>query len=291
MADKENIITDWCLGLWDKPTDYILTEGLLDALPTLYQQDEIIFQYNQWKQKWSEKSCTLFSPVWAISDLMNIEIPLSTIKEWDELSYSKWRRKGNWRYVAMWVEHICDCYNASNLAKWHWKVAYYSVDIKDNELVKKILDKRYTICTGYQWNAKYNNDKNDNWVLDGTSFGSSTYWHAVNTIWSINENPARIKDNYYWTSKYNIYDLAHNFSELSCFYDRWYVITKVSEDNFERVKELNEFRTILIQTIEYNSAMWHKTKDVNYQKKLNEMNNANRQKLKDIDEQLKLLVG
>jgi hypothetical protein len=35
--------------------------------------------------------------------------------------------------------------------------------------------------------------------------------------------------------------------------------------------------------------MWHKTKDMNYKKKLNEMNNANRQKLKDIDEQLKLL--
>jgi hypothetical protein len=37
--------------------------------------------------------------------------------------------------------------------------------------------------------------------------------------------------------------------------------------------------------------MWHKTKDVNYQKKLNKMNNANRKKLADIDEQLKLLVG
>ena len=104
MADKENIIIDWCLGLWDKPTDYILTEGLLDALPTLYQQDEIIFQYNQWKQKWSEKSCTLFSPIWAISDLMNIEIPLSTIKVRDEWSYSHWRMKDSWWYVALWVD-------------------------------------------------------------------------------------------------------------------------------------------------------------------------------------------
>ena len=153
------------------------------------------------------------------------------------------------------------------------------------------MDKRYTICTGFQWNAKYSNDKNKDWILDGTEFGTPTYWHAVSAIWSINNNPVRIKDNYYWTSKYNIYDLAHNFSDLNCFYDRGYVITKVSEDNFERVKELNEFRTILIQTIENNSAMWHKTKDVAYQKKLNEMNNANRQKLKDIDEQLKLLVG
>jgi hypothetical protein len=35
--------------------------------------------------------------------------------------------------------------------------------------------------------------------------------------------------------------------------------------------------------------MWHKTKDEKYRKKLNEMNNANRKKLDDINEQLKLL--
>jgi hypothetical protein len=63
----------------------------------------------------------------------------------------------------------------------------------------------------------------------------------------------------------------------------------VKEDNLERVKELNEFRTILIQTIANNSEMRHKTKDVSYQKELNAMNNSNRKKLKDVDEQLKLL--
>jgi hypothetical protein len=60
----------------------------LDALPTLYQQDEIIYQYNQGTQTWSTKSCTLFSPIGAISDLFNVEIPLSTIKKWDDSSYS-----------------------------------------------------------------------------------------------------------------------------------------------------------------------------------------------------------
>jgi hypothetical protein len=35
--------------------------------------------------------------------------------------------------------------------------------------------------------------------------------------------------------------------------------------------------------------MWHKTRDKAYRKKLNEMNNDNRKKLEDINEQLKLL--
>jgi hypothetical protein len=85
--------------------------------------------------------------------------------------------------------------------------------------------------------------------------------------------------------------LANPLSKISCYGPYLYIYTKVSEDNYERVKELNEFKTLLVQTIENNSAMRHKTNDVNYKKKLNEMNNANRKKLNDINEQLKLLVG
>lgn len=282
MEEKE---INGCLGLWAKETDFILTEWLLDALPTLYQQDEIIYQYNQWKQDWSEKSCTLFSPIGAISDLFNVEVPMDVAYVWDKDSYWQWRVKDSWWYVAMWVEHIVWEWNSSEYGKKYWKAAYYSIDLKNDNLVKWILDKRYTICTWYQWNSKYNKDKND-WVLEMTEFGSPTYWHAVSAIWSINDCPQRIKDNYYWISKYNIYDVKHNFSDLDCFYDRWYVITKVAEDALEEVKRLNEFRTNLIKTIELNSAMWHQTKDDNYKSILHYVNEKNRKKLKDCDEQL-----
>ena len=278
-------LNDGCLGLGEKQTDYKLTEWLLDALPTLYQQDEIIFQYNQWNQNWSKKSCTLFSPVWAISDLMNIEIWLDTIKVWDKGSYSKGRKEWEWWWVALWVDYICDCYNASDFAKGHGKVAYYSIDLRDNDLVKKVLDKRYTICTWYQWNAKYNNDKNSDGVLDGTSFGTSTYGHAINVIWGI-KSPARVKDNYYGI-KYNIYDVAHNFSEIPCFFDRWYVITKVAEDKLEEVKRLNEMNTLVVTNIENNSKLWHLTNNQLLKDKLHDMNNQLRITQKDIENELK----
>lgn len=280
-------IENWCLWLWAKKTDFILTEWLLDNLPKLYLQDEIIYQYNQWKQDRSKKSCTLFSPIWAVSSLFNKEIPLEQIKERDEESYNQGRMQDNWRFVALWVDFIVDCWNAEYW-KELWNVAYYSIELKNDELVSKVLAKRYAICTWYQWNQKYNNDKNDNWILDWTSRWYWTYWHAVETIRS-EKNHARIQDNYYWTAKYNIYEVAHKFSEISAFYEMWYVLTKVKEDNLERLKELNSFRTTLIQTIANNSQMRHQTNDVAYQKELNRMNNANRKKLQDIDEQVKLL--
>ena len=277
-----------CLWLGDKPTDFIMTEWLLDAMPKLYQQDEKIYQYNQFNQKRSQKSCTLFSPIWAVSDLWNIEIDLWEIKERDEESYNYWRFVNSGWYVAMWVEHICKMWNKSKHGKELWLVAYYSFELRNNELLKKILDHRYTACIWFRGNQKYQNDKNADWILNGTDWWISTFWHALSTIRST-KNPARIKDNYYWTTKYNIYEVEHNFSEIPCFYDRWFIITKVKEDNLERIKELNEWRTILIHTIEDNSKMWHMTRDEKYKEELHNMNETNRAKLKDIDNQLILL--
>ena len=60
---------------------------------------------------------------------------------------------------------------------------------------------------------------------------------------------------------------------------------------FERVEFWIHLTPLRVQTIANNSAMWHKTRDVVYQKELNNINNKNRKKLNDINEQLKLLVG
>lgn len=281
------IILDWCYWVGEKPTDYKLTEWIADALPTLYQQDEKIYQYNQANQSWSKKSCTLFSPIWALSDLWNIEISLDEIKEWDKESYNKGRREGEWWWVLLGVEHILDCFNKA-YGKKLGKSAFYQIELKNDELVKKILSKRYTICSGYNGNATYNSDYNKDWVLNGTSFGKSTYGHATNVIWSINNNPARVKDNYYGR-KYNIYDVEHSFSEIPCWFNYGYVITKVKEDNFERLKELNEMNTLLVNMIENNSRMRHLTNDKSYKEELHKQNELNRKKQKDVEKQLGLL--
>jgi hypothetical protein len=45
-------------------------------------------------------------------------------------------------------------------------------------------------------------------------------------------------------------------------------------------------KVLTLRMIEDNSAMRHLTNDENYRVKLHDMNNRNREKLKDIDEQL-----
>lgn len=288
MTDLEKDIPNGCYGLWEKQTDYILTEWIADWLPTLYPQDEIIYEYNQWNQTRSQKSCTLFSPIWAISDLFNVEIPLNVIKKWDEDSYNNRRAKDSWWLVSSWVDHICKEWNDSEYGKKYGKVAYYKIDLKDNELVKKILEKRYTICWGYQWNWKYNSDYKADWVLNGTEFGASTYGHAIGIIWST-KYPARIKDNYKGR-KYNIYEVSNWFDKLDCFYTSGYVITKVKDDAEEEIKRLNEIKAKLLVWIPNNSELWHLTNSKEYQEKLHDMNNTFRERLDYIDKRLKELV-
>ena len=299
MADQVLEI-NWCLWDWATSSDFLICNWFDDALPDLYNQDNIIFEYNQNNQSRSKKSCTIFSAVWAISDLFNYEFSLDEIKEIDEISYSRWRFKDNWRWVQSAVKLVADWWNANQkLVSKYWKVAYYRISTIDDKLVSSILDKWYNIMTNINWNTKYQLDYLKDAIVNWTKFWAATYWHALNLV-TINLKKIDwvvcVKDNYKWRvinswkEDCNIYSLEHYPSEISVFWSNWYIYTKVKEDNFKRVYELNEFKTLLIQTIANNSAMRHKSRDVNYQKKLNEMNNANRKKLDDIDEQLKLLA-
>jgi len=137
--------------------------------------------------------------------------------------------------------------------------------------------------TSFQGNFSYIKDYQADLVLNGTKFGTSTFWHAIN-VRKINGKRC-CKDSAKGTD-HNIYELEHTLSEIACYSSNAYIYTKVSEDKLEDVKRLNEFRTILIRWIEDNSSMWHLTNDENYKNKLHAMNEANRSKLKDVETQL-----
>lgn len=87
-------------------------------------------------------------------------------------------------------------------------------------------------------------------------------------------------------SEHNVYELEHTLKEITCYYENAYIYTKVKEDKLEDVKRLNEFRTLLLATIEANSKLRHLTNDKAYQEKLHDVNEINRKKVKDIDAQL-----
>lgn len=274
-------IENGCLWIWETDTDYLLCEWDIEWLPTLYEQDDEIYEYNQRNQTWSRKSCTIFSAVGAVSDLFNYKFSLDEIKEIDEMSYQRGRVKwSGWR-VKEAIDLVRDWWNNNKkLTDKYGKVAYYRVEIPNSETLEKITNKWYWVCTWYYGNAKWNSDYQADWVLNGTEFWVTTYWHAINLRkwWTI-------KDNYYW-DKYNIYKLGHKPSEIKWFHAFGYLYTKVREDALDEIKRLNELKTKVVQVAELNSQIWHLVNDTTYKNKLHEMNTANRKKLSDIESQL-----
>lgn len=278
MEDIEN----GCLWLWEQDTDYTLCEWFEDSLPKLVKQDEVRFFYNQYINSWSTVSCTIFAAVGMISDLFNYQFSYDEIKEIDEMSYTRWRIRGQGWYVQSAVKLVADRWNNNKkLTEKYGKVAYYRLSKYDDEVIESVLDKLYTLDTNYQGNKKYWEDKRD-WVLDGTDFWPATYGHSVDII--SNNWKRSVKDS--WSTN-QIYELKHKISQIKCYGSFLYLYTKVAEDSLEDLKRLNEMKTRIERMIEDNSAMWHDTKDWEYQKELHNMNEKHRKKLKDIEEQLK----
>jgi hypothetical protein len=75
-------------------------------------------------------------------------------------------------------------------------------------------------------------------------------------------------------------------SKITNFGSNFYIYVPVG-DKLEEIKRLNEFKSNLLLAIETNSAMWHQTNDKNYQGILHYVNDKNRKKLEDVDNELK----
>lgn len=280
----------WCLWLWESETDYILCDGDIDILPKLYKQDEIRFEYNQANQPRSTVSCTIFSAMWMLADLMNYDFTLDELKEVDELSYENWRIRWHWRYVKSAVDLVRKRRNEKHADLW--TVAYYRIN-KYSDKIDEILEKWYTLnwnfCPTSQYSADYRKDA----ILDWCDFWKNTNWHAIDIIW--NEWHRSTKDSYKWRKTYdwkkdcNRYELKHKLAELTNYWHRFYVFTKVAEDNLEEIKRLNELKSLVLIAIETNSKMRHLVNDEWFRNKLHSMNDANRSKLEDINIQLKKL--
>lgn len=271
-----------CLWLGAENSDFLLTSSEVENLPELSQQDDKIFEYSQ---KWTPH-CTLYSAFGAVSDLFNYEFTKKEIDEIVEESYKRWRIRWEWWYVKSAVNLVADYWNEHHSDLW--KVVYYRVSLYDTELVDKILEKNYTLCSWYRWNSKYNADYREDAILNWVSFGASTYGHAVS--WIGRNSKRYIKDNYKG-SKNNIYEVEHTPAELvtgGTYFQDAYLYVKVN--NEEEVRRLNEFKTNLLLAIDLNSKMWHQTNDTNFQWILHYTNEKLRGKVQDCEEQLKKYI-
>lgn len=272
-----------CLWLGEQNTDYVLCDGDWSLLPTLYKKDEIRFEYNQAKNKWSEKSCTIFSAVWAASDLTNYKFSDKEIKEIDELSYERGRIRWEGWYVQSAFKLVADWWNANEaLVKKYWKLAYYRISKYDDNIIEDVISKLYTVWGNYHPTSEYNQDRAD-WMLDGTVFGTQTNWHAIDII--SKEGQRSVKDSYYWRL-YNIYGLKNKLSQITNYWQYFYLYTLVKEDNLEEIKRLNEIKSECNLLIEHLWTLWHLVNDTNFQSILHYTAEKLRKKISDANEQL-----
>lgn len=272
-----------CIWLGECTTDYLLTWAEVDTLPELVQQDTKIYEYDQ---SWTPH-CTLYSAFWAVSDLFNYEFKKSEIDEMVEESYKRGRVKGQGWYVKNAVDLVADYWNEHHSDLW--KVVYYRVSLYDTEIVDKILSKHYTLCSWYNGNSAYNKDRNDDAILNWTTFPWATYWHAVS--WIGRDGKRFIKDNYKgrksWSLSTNIYEVEHTPADLvswKCYFANAYLFTKV--DNIEEIKRLEKLKAECNVCIESLWKIRHLTNETNFQEVLHYTANKLRDKVKTCDEML-----
>ena len=279
-----------CLGTWEDNKDYVLCDWDIDLLPTLYQQDQIRYEYNQWNQKWSKVSCTIFAAMWMLSDLMNYEFSLAELKEVDELSYTKGRTRWEGWYVKSAVDLVAKWWNEKH--RDLGMVAYYRVS-KYSDMVDKIIEKGYTMDTNYCPTPEYAKDFYLDCVLDWTEFGTKTNWHSVCVI---NDWVRKIKDNYKGRKNYdgtkdcNTYEVKNPIAKITNYWMYLYVYTKVQEDNLEEIKRLNEIKAECEILLDHLSGLWHKVNDQNFRGILHYTAEKIRKKVQDANNELKKYI-
>ena len=262
-----------CLGLGYELTDYLLCDG--DSLPPLVQQDEKRYEYNQG----SSKDCTIYSAIGAISDLFNYEFSKSEIDEIVELSYTKGRVRWQGRYVKNAVKLVADWWNEHQKEK----VLYHIIRKSDTQLIHDIIDKNYTICSGFYGNKAMKDDYNSDGVLDWTDWGTTTFWHAINVLKY--DGSLACKNSAKW-QKYNYFKVKHELNEIKTRHNGAYVYTKAG-DNLEEVKRLETLKTKCNVCIEQLWELWHLTNDKNFQSILHYTADKIRSKITDCDNELK----
>lgn len=272
-----------CLWDWATESDYRITGEMITNLPKLEKQDQIIFEYNQG----NSLDCTIYSALWACSDLLNIEITQEQIDEAVEESYNRWRTPWKWRLVKEAVNLACDM-----IYKWFWiKLVYYRISNRWDDEIKEVIEKNYSLCTSFNWDSSYQKDRKDNGRIDNSHTWPFTYWHAVCLI--EREGKKFVKDNYkgrkengYFT---NIYEVVPEISTLrrdGCWQNFSYLIIKAKDEKEEDIKRLNEMKNQIDRMIEDNSKMWSLTNEEQYKVTLHLMNEWNRKKKADIEREL-----
>lgn len=202
--DEHKIFTG-LLGEKIDPRDYefagdITAQNLPKAKNTLrkvwYNQTEV-----------SQNSCTLHAALGAFSDLTGYEFSLQERKDLWATALTKGASDNYGWYIVDAVNLVRDYVNTKlNLGK------FVSIRVPlASDIFYTALKQGYSVVAGYNGNQEYNNDINDNGVVNEFNLtGSSTYGHAIRVVDTdtSTQNLVEVRDNYKgsttWKNEYQI---------------------------------------------------------------------------------------
>ena len=265
-----SMLVDWVLWDGHEDTDFQLTYEEVEGLPALFLQDDVRFDYNQWKQKWSKKSCTIFSAIGAISDLWNYQFPLSEVKEYDDLSYTLGRKDWYGWYTKEAIEMSCKKWNQDHP---DMPVVFYSIHNKEDDKINKIIQKNYDFNISFNYTYDYCLDLAEDWCIDRANRNTKTIVsHAVCQIYK--DWCKSVKDNYAWSNKqyYKVKATNNDLWKANILHPWWYLIVKVAECNYAELKRMEKVKLACLNSLEANSRLREATNDATLKKKLHDTN-------------------
>ena len=205
--------------------DYLLGGGF--NIPTANRKYSGV-QYAQYDV--AKNSCTIHAAMGAYSDLTGYIFPTEERKQLWNMALDL----GATNEIGWYINKAVDL-----IRGYKKDVISFQVSIPSPELFEA-LDKGYSVVVGYRGNAAYNTDRLDG-ILDGYSFGTSTYGHAVR-ITKHGEEYELLIDNYpdsghntYKINKSNLGKLVSN----RVFFSYGYVFIKKESEEQKNLAKIN----------------------------------------------------
>ena len=199
--------------------DFRIWNDIIEDTPSKFVDKQI--QYNQ--DLVHKNSCFLHWPCGAISDLTWYKFTTEQLQDMIEFCYlQKWANPEWGWYFNEAVKYVSKYVN-THILKWEQKAIYYRIPYTQ---YNDILSKWHSIITWFNVRSGWRNDKEDDWILNNSTweYGTIFNWHCIR-ISSIG-NRISVIDNYLnrkgYRNIYEIDDLNKQVEEWT-FFTNWYI--------------------------------------------------------------------
>ena len=187
-------------------SDYELSGALsVQNLPNApHKFTDFMIQYHQ--PDISEMSCTVHGCLTAFSALTGYKFTDEQRREIWELCKNDGASDVYGYYLNKAVDIVRNYVNKLNIGTF----VTFRIPLGFDEYYG-VIKKGYMVVSGYNGNTKWNQDKNDNGVIDYIDFGTSTYSHIIAHYDPSpdTKNEINFADNYKKTSPFNVYKIPN----------------------------------------------------------------------------------